>query len=287
MSTYETAENQFVTVNGVKYAYRLFGRQEGIPLFMHIHFRGNMDWWDPALINPLAARRPILLIDNAGTGRSEGEVGESYKVWGHVIISVVRALKISKIDVFGFSMGGFAAQMIALDAPELTRKLIIAGSGPSAGDGLEAGDFKYTMMIADAVTDEETRTAMMHTLWPLNDKKQAAAAEWWKRMTNARKDRAPALAGPGIQAQLAAAGRFLGGEHRDEGSYDRLCEIKVPTLVANGNNDILVPTHNSYVLWKKLINSDASLHLYPDSGHGFLDDYNEHFAGLVNSFLDD
>lgn len=81
--------------------------------------------------------------------------------------------------------------------------------------------------------------------------------------------------------------RFLGGEHREEGSYDRLHEIKISVLVANGNNDILVPTHDSYVLWQKLVNSDATLHLYPDSGHGFLDDYSEHFAGLLKSFLDE
>jgi pimeloyl-ACP methyl ester carboxylesterase len=285
MSTYETAENQFVTVGGVKYAYRLFGKQEGIPLFMHIHFRGNMDWWDPTLINPLAAQRPILLIDNAGVGLSGGEIGESFKVWAEVIVSVVRALKIPKIDAFGFSMGGFVAQMMALDAPDLVRKLIIAGAGPSAGEGLEGGDFNNTLEVANGVTEEEIRAALLHTLFPLNDKKQAAGAEWWTRMTTARKDRAPAVAGPGVQAQLAAAGRFLGGEYREEASYDRLHEIKAPTLIANGNNDVLVPTHNSYVMWQKLVNSDASLHLYPDSGHGFLDDYTEHFSVLINSFL--
>src|SRR5271170_593099 len=81
MSTYETAETKFITVNGVKYAYRLFGTSSGIPLVMQIHFRGNMDWWDPAFINPLAAKRPILFIDNAGVGRSEGTVPESFLGW--------------------------------------------------------------------------------------------------------------------------------------------------------------------------------------------------------------
>lgn len=286
MSTYETAETKYVTVNDIKFAYRLFGKQEGVPLFMHIHFRGNMDFWDPTLINPLAIQRPILLIDNAGVGRSGGEIGESYKVWAKVIIDVVNALKTPKIDVFGFSMGGFAAQMIALDAPELVRKLIITGSGPSAGEGLEGGDFNNTMEIANAVSEAEIRAAMIHTLWPLNDKKQAAAAEWWTRMTNARTDRAPGVSGAGVQAQLATAGRFLGGEYREEGSYDRLHEIKIPTLIANGNNDVLIPTHNSYVMFRKLVNSDASLHLYPDSGHGFLNDYAGHFSGLIHTFLD-
>jgi pimeloyl-ACP methyl ester carboxylesterase len=126
---------------------------------------------------------------------------------------------------------------------------------------------------------------MLHTFWLLNDKKQAAAAEWWTRMTTPRKDRAPGMAGPAVQAQLVAAGRFLGREYREEGSSDRLHEIRTPTLIVNGNNDVLIPTHNSYVMWQKLVNSDASLHLYPDSGHGFLDDYTEHFSRLINSFL--
>ena len=107
-------------------------------------------------------------------------------------------------------------------------------------------------------------------------------------MTTSRADRAPLLEGEGAQNQIASVQRWFGDEHRDEGSFDRLHEIKVPVLIANGSNDLLVPTENSWVLWKKLRETtDAHLHLYPDSGHGFLDEYHEHFSGLVNDFLDE
>lgn len=106
-------------------------------------------------------------------------------------------------------------------------------------------------------------------------------------MATARKDRAPLLEGQGVQNQAASVQRWFSGEHRDEGSYDQLDQIKIPTLVANGSNDLLVPTENSIVLWKRLVNADAQLHLYADSGHGFLDEYHSQFSRLVNEFLDE
>ena len=287
MATYETAENKFVTINGLKHAYRLFGQSQGVPLFLHIHFRGNMDWWDPAFINPLAAKRPIILIDSSGTGRSEGEVPTKYTGWAQVVIDVVQALKISKIDVLGFSMGGFIAQLITLQAPELVRKLIVAGSGPSAGEGVLASDPQYFVQVASGTTEDEWRKALKWTFFSHSEKKQEAAETWWQRMTNARKDRAPLLGPEGVQNQAAAVQRFFSDEHRDEGTFDRLDQIKVPVLVANGSNDLLVATENSYILWKKLVNAEAHLHLYPDSGHGFLDEYHDHFSKLVNDFLDE
>jgi pimeloyl-ACP methyl ester carboxylesterase len=287
MSTYETAETKYVSIDGVKHAYRFFGKESGIPLFLHVHFRGNMDWWDPGFINPLAAKRPILLVDNTGVGRSEGKVGTTFAAWAQTIIDVAHALKISKLDVFGFSMGGFAAQRIAIQAPELTRKLIVAGAGPSAGEGIIGGDPKYFVEVATASTFDEFHSSLKHTFFSHSDKKQAVAEEWIQRMVAARKDRAPLLGETGTQAQIAAVQRWFSGEHREEGSYDQLADITVPTLVANGSNDLLVPTENSIVMWKRLTNTDATLHLYPDSGHGFLNEYHVQFSRLVNEFLDD
>jgi pimeloyl-ACP methyl ester carboxylesterase len=287
MSTYETAVTKYVSIHGVKHAYRLFGQTSGTPLFMHVHFRGNMDWWDPALINPIAAKRPILLVDNTGVGRSEGEVGTTFAAWAQTIIDVAHELKITKLDVLGFSMGGFAAQRIALQAPELVNKLVVGGAGPSAGEGVVGGDPKYFVEVASASTDEEAVEGLKHTFYSHSEKKQALAQAWIDRMKNARKDRAPLLHQAGTQNQIAAVQRWFSGEHREEGAYDQLDQIKVPTLVANGSNDLLVPTQNSITLWKRLVNCDATLHLYPDSGHGFLDEYHEQFSRLVNEFLDE
>ncbi|KAJ9603515.1 hypothetical protein H2200_011701 [Cladophialophora chaetospira] len=287
MSTYETAENKYVTINGIEHAYRLFGQTTGTTLFLHVHFRGNMDWWDPGFINPLAAKRPILLVDNTGIGRSEGEVGTTFAAWAQTIIDVAKALNITKLDVFGFSMGGFAAQRIAIQAPELTRKLIVAGAGPSAGEGVVGGDPKYFVEVASASTFDEFHSSLIHTFFSHSEKKQAVGEKWIQRMAGARKDRAPLLGEKGTANQAAAVQRWFSGEHREEGSYDQLGSITVPTLVANGSNDLLVPTENSIVLWKGLKNTDATLHLYPDSGHGFLDEYHEQFSRLVNEFLDE
>lgn len=144
MATYETAENQFLNIQGVKHAYRRFGQAQGVPLFLHTHFRGNMDYWDPAFINRLAEKRPILLVDSTGVGRSEGEVPTEYSGWASIMIDVIRALGIDQIDVFGFSMGGFIVQLMVLQAPDLVRKLVVAGSGPSIGEGVVAAPPEYS-----------------------------------------------------------------------------------------------------------------------------------------------
>ncbi len=290
MTTYETAADKYVSVNGLRYAYRLFGNENSSspPLFMHIHFRGNMDWWDPLFIDALAKQRQILLIDNTGTGRSEGKVPNSFIQWARDMIAVIRALGIKKIDCFGFSMGGFVSPLITLEAPDLVRKLIVAGSGPSIGEGVVPGEQEYFVEIASGQNEEDHHKAMLHTFYSWSDKKQAVGEEWWQRVTKARPNREPLLSGEGVQAQIDAAMKWFGdeNEHRPEGSYDRLDQIKVPTLVANGSNDLLVPTENSYVLWKKLVNADAQLHLYADSGHGFLNEYHDEFSRLINEFLD-
>lgn len=155
MSTQQTAKTQYVDVNGVKLAYRRFGRSTGIPLVMHIHFRGTMDHWDPALINPLAEAREIILLDNSGVGKSSGEVPDNYTAWAKVVIDLVGALDIKKIDMLGFSMGGFVAQLVALNAPHLVRCLILAGTGPSAGEGVGAGSSEAFRILSVAKTPEE------------------------------------------------------------------------------------------------------------------------------------
>lgn len=179
MATYGTAENKFVTIHGGKHAFRLFGQSQGVPLFLHPHFRGNMDFWDPAFINPLAAKRPILLVDSTGVGRSEGKVLTKYSDWAQVIIDVAGALGITQLDILGFSMGGFVVQLMALQAPALVRKLIVAGSVPSAGEGVLGSDPEYSTQVASSATEEEWRQAFKWTFFSHSDKKQQIGEEWW------------------------------------------------------------------------------------------------------------
>ncbi|KAK9427083.1 Alpha/Beta hydrolase protein [Lipomyces doorenjongii] len=286
MSTYETAKDQYIQAKGVKYAYRYFGASNGIPLVLNIHFRGTVDHWDPNLINPIAATRPIILIDNSGVGQSSGEIPESYTAWAQNIVDVIDALEIKQVDVFGFSMGGFVAQLIALNAPHLVRKLILAGTGPSAGAGVQNGNPEYLGILASATTEEENNNGFLRTFYSLSEKKQALGELWWKRMTSARPNRADYVGPDGTQRQIAAAKKWLGGEFREDGSYDRLDQIKIPVFVANGSNDLLIPTENSWVLWKRLVNAEAHLHIFPDSGHGFLNEYADMFSKQIIEFLD-
>ena len=287
MSTYETAEDEFIEVNGIKYAYRYFGASKDIPLVFNIHFRGTMDHCDPDLINPIARTRPVILVDNSGVGRSGGEVPETFAQWAQNVIDVIVALKIKQIDVLGFSMGGYVAQLIALNAPFLVRKLILAGTGPSEGPGVTRGKSEDFALLAGAVTEEDNRIGFLKTFYSLSDKKQAIGESWWERMTSARKNRSDYLGPEGTQKQIAAVMNWLGENSRELGSFDRLDRIKIPVYIANGSKDVLVPTENSLILWRRLINAEAHLHIFPDSGHGFLNEYADIFSKQIIMFLDE
>lgn len=228
----------------------------------------------------------MILIDNSGVGKSSGTVPATYEGWAENIINVIQALGIAQIDLLGFSMGGFVAQLVTLNAPSLVRRLILAGTGPSAGEGVEGGDPSAMQRLAQAVSDLESHDAFLATFYSLSEKKQRLGDKWWHRMNNARVDRSPYLGPEGTQAQIGAVLRWANREFAQEGSYDRLHEIKIPVLVANGDNDILIPSVNSYVLFKKLVNADAHLHFFPDTGHGFVNEYADQFSKLINIFLD-
>lgn len=288
MATQQTAETQYVDVMGVKVAYRLFGATTGVPLLFNQHFRGTMDHWDPLLINMLAMGRPILLYDNFGVGKSGGVVPETFAGWAEVGINLVKALGIKQVDVFGFSMGGMVAQMIALDGPEVTRRLIIGGSSPSYGEGIVAGpDWPFPILM-NASTPQEAHDGFLKTFYTHSEKKQEHGEQWWARMNERTADRTDYVNPEQTARQAAAVGRWFNPEHADSGSYNRLHEITIPVFVANGDDDILVPTENSIVLYRQLqkTNRNAHLHIYPDTGHGFLNEYAELFAGHVALFLD-
>jgi pimeloyl-ACP methyl ester carboxylesterase len=157
MATQQTAVTalaQYIIVDGTKLAYRRLGLRSGIPLVMLIHFRGNMDFWDPALIDALAESRPIILLDNAGIGKSEGEIPTTLQGWAAHVIGLLRALNTKQIDLLGFSMGGGAAQHVALAAPGLVRKLILAGTCTSRTPNTIIGPRKIFVTLASGATEE-------------------------------------------------------------------------------------------------------------------------------------
>lgn len=290
-SAYQTAPINHVTVNGVNHAYRLFGEKgQQPPLLMINHFRSNMDHWDPLMINPLAARRQILQIDPPGTGHTKsGTVLTSFADMAEMYANVARALDIQEIDLIGFSIGSMQAQLLALNEPKgFVRRLILAGSRPS-GTHAELvrpdGSMYKILSSAEGNDPEACKHAFCHTFFPLTPEKQARGAESWDRMQAAHPDRPLYLHAEGTgNLHKAIVGYTNPTDERNQ-SFERLGDLTIPVLVANGSKDELVPTENSVVLFNKL--PSATLLLYPYSGHGFLDEYAESFAASINQFLDE
>jgi len=281
MATQETAVTQYIIASGTKLAYRRLGWDYGIPLVMLMHFRGNMDFWDPALINALAKSRPILLLDNAGIGKSEGEIPRTCHGWATHVISLLEALKIQKIDLLGFSMGGGAAQHVALAAPNLVHRLILAGTRTSRTPNTIIGPRKIFYKLAHSVTEEEFKEAFALSFFNHSPHGREAALASWDRIFSRSQDRAPHLSPALAKRQTEAFSKF--SVSSPDNPYERIHELKMPVFVANGDNDLLIPTANSFELAQLLPN--AHLHIYPNSGHGFLYQYAELFAKHINLFL--
>lgn len=282
MATQQTAETKYVVTNGTKLAYRRLGPDAGIPLVMLIHFRGNMDFWDPSLINPLAKARPIILLDNAGIGKSEGEVPTTFQGWATHVVGLLNALDIRRIDLFGFSMGGGAAQHVALIAPHMVRKLILAGTRTSRTPNTISGPRDIFIPLALSVTEMEFKAAWSRSFFNHDAAGNAAAQASWERIFSRTHDRAPHLSPELGKRQREAMSNF--SESHPLNPHERIRELRMPIFVASGDNDLLIPTENSVELARILPN--AHLHIYPNSGHGFLFQYGELFAKHIDLFLD-
>ncbi|KAH8169908.1 alpha/beta hydrolase fold domain-containing protein [Sarocladium implicatum] len=241
MATYELATTEYITVQDVRFAYRQFGIPSGVPLVFFMHFRGTMDHWDPALINPIAAARPVLLIDNAGVGRSAGEIPKKYKLWAQNYIDVILALGLTQVDVLGFSMGGCVAQMVALNAPTLVRKVVLCGTIPSTGPGVVRADIGPFNHLSAATTDEEHRVAFLETMFNTSPRSRAAGEAAWRRITEARPDRCRHVDLAGARRQGIAFAKFMDPKQAADASYERFQELQLPVLIANGKSSHTSP----------------------------------------------
>ena len=297
MSSSKTANTLYVNgSNGVRYAYREFGKQEGIPLVMANHYRSNMDYWDPLLLNTIGSERPIIIFDQAGVGRSGGEVALTYAGWADHILELAKALGLKYFDLLGFSMSGAAVQMVALKAPEAVRKLIIAGSshsmpGPNSDVSgivwpLDQPDRKYLVELNTKADGGNAQAAIAYSFYYETEEGQAHAKAYWQRVLGGRAGSGEPvmtelLNDEASQRQLQAMGEWL--TYNPENSYDRLGELKMPVLVMNGGDDYLIPTSRSWALAVKIEN--AQLVIYPKAGHGFLQQYAELVGKHINLFL--
>ena len=277
MSQY-TIPNQFIeAANGTTYAYRRYGRGGTVPVVFLQHFRGNLDNWDPALVDDIADEREVILFDGSGVGLPGGTVPASFHDCAGDALAFIDALGLTEVDLFGFSIGGFVAQEIALQRPHLVRSLVLAGTGPQGGREMHGWTEEPRFHAMKDVQDADDVLYLFFTSSPGS---QAKGKEFVERIFTRTDGRDAPVSLAARDAQAAAA---VDWGIRDLTKLSRLENIQAPVLVANGDNDIMVPTVNSYLLAGHLPN--AKLSIYPDANHGFLFQYPGEFAAEVNTFL--
>jgi pimeloyl-ACP methyl ester carboxylesterase len=273
--THQTAPTQFVEANGIRFAYRRFGKTGGVPIVMNIHFRGTMDHWDPVVTDGLAQGREVILFDNAGVGASSGETPADFLAMAADAIAFIKALGIGKTDILGYSIGGKVAQEIAVQAPDLVRKLVLIGTGPRGAD--TAASRSGEIFSATYDPPEHLWLAAHFSSSPAG---RAAGLAYLDRK-HRRRDRSPEVTETSAAAQYQA---IIMSNIRFAGVLDYLAEIRHPTLVVHGSNDLIIPTVNGFTLQQHL--PDAQLIIYPDSNHAPFYQYPELFLAHASLFLD-
>src|ERR1700692_1377031 len=275
---HQTAPTQFVEANGVRFAYRRFGKSGGVPLVLNQHFTGTMDHWDPAVTNGFAKDREVILFNNAGVSSSSGEVPTSIEGMAANAVAFVGALGLSKVDVLGFSIGGFVAQEIAGQASGLVRRLILVGTGPRGGEGMSSRTPEAQQIFG--ATYEEPDHLWLAVHFTRSEASQAAGRDFLKRFRLRQENRDPEANEKVAPAQLEALGKW---GIQFKGWYDSRKTTGQPTLVVNGGKDAIIYSVNSFILQQHLPN--AQLILYPDANHGSQYQYPKRFVRHVSLFL--
>ncbi|WP_207926755.1 alpha/beta fold hydrolase [Actinocrispum wychmicini] len=265
------SETMFVDGPSARYAYRRFGVRGGVPLVMALRYRGTMDHWDPAFLQVLAEKRDVIVFDNAGVGRSSGTVPDTVEGMAHGVIEFVEALGLPQVDLLGWSMGGAVTQTVALLRPQLVRRLVVAGSGPGPVPGTPPTPDRVWQVAGKPSNDDED---FLYLFFP--ETARQAGLESLRRLAESRAEVLP----EGVAAQTAAIRAWGKGEGA---SWERLAELTLPVLVANGAHDVMVHAYATYAMSQRL--PDAKIVLYSDAGHGFLFQHPEKFGAEVVAFL--
>ena len=273
------APTQFIETKDQKYAYRRFGGGSARPLLCLQHFTGTLDNWDPAVTDPLALDREVILFENAGLGRSSGAVPGTVAGMAKHALAFLDALRLPTCDALGFSLGGMIAQQMALERPSIFRRMVLVGTAPRGGEDIMHLE---KPILAKHLGDPSLRgyAVLQKIFFAPTESSQAAGAAFIERLLRRTQDREP-ISGPGVaKAQMAA---FRDWEQFTGERFADLKGISQPALVINGIHDEMIPVRNSY--WLSAFLPNAVLMTYPDSGHGSLFQFHESFTRQLAAFL--
>lgn len=274
--THATAPTTYVEIDGEHIAYRRWGNATGTPLVFIQHYRGGMDHWDPLMTDGLALDREVILYDARGVASSSGEPRTRFEVMADDIAAFVKAIGLAKVDIVGFSIGGFQAQEVALRHPDLVRKLILLGTGPRGGDPWI--DPKMAEIAPKPVHDCED---FVFLFFGKSEQAKQAGRAFWDRRHQRVVDVDPLSSAEVAAAHWEAYQAYM--VPVGDKPYTHLAAITQPTLVLNGIEDIMIASINSFYLAQNIPNSQ--LILYPDAGHGAHFQYPERFLKHATQFL--
>jgi pimeloyl-ACP methyl ester carboxylesterase len=275
-ASYERAPTRTVSVDGVDFVYRELGPAGGVPVIFLNHLAAVLDNWDPRVVDGMAAQRRVITFDNRGVGASHSSTPDTIEAMAHDAVAFIRALGFDQVDLLGFSMGGFIAQVIAQEEPELVRKMILAGTGPAGGEGIDkVTALTLQDMAKGALTLQDAKQFLFFTRTANG---RQAGRDYLKRLKERTQGRDKRISPLAFRAHLKAIHRWGLQEPAD------LSGIPHPVLVANGESDRMVPSNNTVDLADRLPNGEL-IPLYPDAGHGGIFQNHEQFVPKALDFL--
>jgi pimeloyl-ACP methyl ester carboxylesterase len=275
----QTRATQRVTAgNAIEYAYRDLGEGE-VPLVLLQHFRGNLDNWDPALIDALAASRRVVTFDNVGVGATTGTTPNTIEAMAHDAIAFLEAMEFQRVDLLGFSIGSFVAQEVALIRPDILRRVVLASSAPQGAAGMHG----WAPEVIGAVGQPETSLqGYLEVFFAPTAASREAGQQAAGRIFGRASDRDEPTTWQTRQAQYEAVCTWGIPNHA---LLQRVAAIELPVFVANGDSDPMILPRYSHLLAGLL--PDARVKIYPDSAHGFLFQHHSQFAADVHAFLEE
>ena len=276
ITSYKDAPAKSIDSAGTTFAYRELGPKGGVPVVFFVHLAATLDNWDPRIIDPIAQRRHVIAFDNHGVGASSGDVPGSIEEMAEDAAAFIKALGFDQVDIFSFSLGGMVAQALVVRHPELVRRLILTGTGPAGGKDMDkvAGVTYYDMLRA-TLTRQDPKVFLFFNR---NDTGKRAAHAFVERLKERTENRDAPIKVKAFRTQLKAIKRWSRSAPAD------LSKITQPTLIANGDNDRMVPSVLSEDLHRRIAGSE--LIIYPDSGHGGIFQFHDQFAPRALEFLE-